>query len=130
MRLTSIFSSGVIPTMDVWAGALAAVIYGVGTLSHPAYEPVNSYLVGKPMPFMTPLGARSIVVIVLTALYTVRVASVHYLPRGAKKRLSAPAQKLGATQSQKLGTNPLQKPAPTPSQNRPIKALPKEKKGQ
>lgn len=100
--------------MDVWAGALAAMIYGVGTLSHPAYEPINTYLVGKPMPFMTPLGARSIVVIFLTAMYTVRVASTHYIPKRVRKGTGAPPQKLGSASSQ----------------SRAIKPLPKDKKGQ
>lgn len=67
--------------MDVWAGALAAVIYGVATYSHPSYAPVNAYLVGKAAPFMTPLGARSLVVIFLTSMYTIRVVSTHFVAK-------------------------------------------------
>jgi len=81
LKTPGFLKGGVIATMDVWAGAVAAFIYGVATQSHPAYEPVNEFLVGKPKAWMTPLGARSIVVVFLTVMYVIRVASMHYLPK-------------------------------------------------
>lgn len=101
--------------MDVWAGSLAAVLYGIATFSNPAYAQVNTYLVGKPAPFMTPLGARSLVVVFLTAMYTIRVVSTHFVPKGIAQTGSA---------------RPVS--AATPSSKRAIKPMPvgREKKSQ
>jgi hypothetical protein len=104
--------------MDVWAGSLAAIIYGIATFSNPAYAPVNTYLIGKPAPFMTPLGARSVVVIFLTAMYTIRVVSTHFVPKST----------IGIKSSNGYSSAS----AATPSSKRAIKPLPvgKEKKVQ
>lgn len=101
--------------MDVWAGSLAAVLYGIATFSNPAYSDINTYLVGKPAPFMTALGARSLVVVFLTAMYTVRVVSTHFVPKGNLQLKNAHS----AT-------------AATPSSKRAIKPMPvgREKKSQ
>lgn len=101
--------------MDVWAGSVAAILYGIATYSNPAYSQINTYLVGKPVPFMTPLGARSLVVVFLTAMYTIRVVSTHFVPKaGAPVSQARPAV------------------TATPSSKRAIKPLPvgKEKKSQ
>ena len=96
--------------MDVWAGAAAAAIYGSAILSHPDYKPINTYLVGKPKAFMTPLGARSVVVVFLTMMYIVRVASMHYVPasKGPGRTLgkpvnsAKPSTKVTVTQTKKV----------------------------
>lgn len=79
--------------MDVWAGAAGAFIYGVATQSHPGYMGLNEYLVGKPKAWMTPLGARSLMVIFLTVMYVLRVVSMHYLPKKAPSPLAVPSQR-------------------------------------
>lgn len=108
-------ASGIIPTMDVWAGSLAAILYGIATFSNPSYSSINTYLVGKPAPFMTPLGARSLVVVFLTFMYTIRVVSTHFVPKGNPV----------AVRISSVGTA-------TPSSKRAIKPMPvgKEKKVQ
>lgn len=99
--------SGIIPTMDVWAGAAGAAIYGIATLSHPDYKDINTFLVGKPKAFMTPLGARSVVVLFLTSMYIVRVASMHYIPagKGPGRTLNGPAG--AAVPSKKVTVKPV-----------------------
>lgn len=67
-------------TLDIWAGALSAAIYGALTAVHPTYQPVFASLGLSPKGIMTPLGARSIVVIFLTVLYSARVLLTHYTP--------------------------------------------------
>lgn len=105
--------------MDVWAGSAAAILYGIATFSNPSYSQINTYLVGKPSAFMTPLGARSLVVVFLTAMYTIRVVNMHFVP---KSSVGGGAVKIPITSSG----------AATPSSKRAIKPLPvgKEKKSQ
>lgn len=97
--------SGLIPTMDFWAGALAAAIHGVVTYSHPAYSPINTFLIGKPKKFRSDIGAGNAVVLFLTANYIIRTVYMHYLPSRAAKPV-------------------------TVSQKRAIKPVTKEKKSQ
>lgn len=105
--LTCSICSGIIATMDLWAGSIAAIIYGIATLSNPAYEQAATYLVGSPKAMMTPLGGRALVVIFLSVMYFIRVFSIHYAPRMTSKPVAN-------------GT----------TQKRAIKPVPKEKKVQ
>ena len=112
IKTPSFLKGGVLATMDLWAGSVSAVIFGIATLSNPAYEDIATQLVGKPKAMMTPLGGRSLVVIYLTIMYVVRVAYTHYLPtRTAKPVAARPVVVNGGTAKQ-------------------IKPLPKEKKSQ
>lgn len=71
--------NGVFSTLDIWSGAMSAAIFGALTAVHPNYQPFYTSLGLSPKGIMTPLGARSIVVIFLTILYSVRVIYTQYL---------------------------------------------------
>lgn len=98
-RRPSFLNGGVIATLDLWGGSLAAFIYGFLQLSHPWYGEVYEAYGFKPIAPLTPLGARSVSVIVLTGLYVTRVVSTHYsgsaskpAPPSKKKQLEAKSQ--------------------------------------
>ena len=73
--------TGVLPTLEIWSGALAAALYGTLLNLHPSYEPVYGAVGMQAKPVVTPLGARSAVVLLLTLLYYVKVVAMHYLPK-------------------------------------------------
>lgn len=84
-----VLSAGIWGSMDVWAGALGAAIFGLLTQSHPAYGPAIAALNGgKEGAIMTPLGARSVVVLVLTGLFAARAVVTHHMasPQASKAR--------------------------------------------
>lgn len=85
-----ILFSGLLGSLDFLAGAAAAGIFGFLTASHPAYVPyiqaVRASAFGveeKPSAsnaLMTVLGARSVVVAFLAAVYASRAFVLHWYP--------------------------------------------------
>ena len=66
-------------TLDIWSGSLAALIYGFLTASHTGYGPWIAHINGgKEGAMFTDLGARAVVVLVLTGCYGWRVGVTHY----------------------------------------------------
>lgn len=97
-RRPTFLNGGIIATLDLWGGSLAAFIYGFLQLSHPWYGEVYEAYGFKPVAPLTPLGARSVAVIVLTVLYVARVVSTHYL--GATPKTAPPSKKALEAKSQ------------------------------
>jgi hypothetical protein len=64
-------------TFDLWAGAITAITYGAFAPTHPSY---SSLLALPEKPFMTPLAARAVAIIVLASLYEARAVVVHWWP--------------------------------------------------
>lgn len=87
LRVPPFLRGGLIDTLDLWSGSLAAAVYGCLLGLHPAYEPYTRFLSGQGekyvagTPLMSPLEARSTTVLVLTALYAFRVYKTHYVER-------------------------------------------------
>ena len=83
-RTPPILRGGIVDTLDIWSGSLAAAVYGCLMGYHPAYEPYTRWLSGMGekyvagTPLMSPLEARSAATLVLTALFAFRVYQVHY----------------------------------------------------
>lgn len=98
LRVPPFLRGGFIDTLDIWSGSLAAAVYGVLLGLNPTYEPYTRYLSGmgdkyvSGTPLMSPLEARSAVVLVLTAAYYLRVYQVHY----ATKTVSVPTKTTAA----------------------------------
>jgi len=96
-RTPPFLRGGLVDTLDVWSGSLAAAVYGMLLGFHPAYEPYTRffarfvsgwkgpYIQGTPL--MSPLEARSVSVIVLTTLYTFRVYRTHYVVKINSKKV-------------------------------------------
>lgn len=84
LRTPPFLRGGVVDTLDVWSGSVAAAVYGSLLALHPSYEPITrllsgngeAYITGTPL--MSPLEARSASVLVLTVLYSYRVYATHY----------------------------------------------------
>ncbi|PPQ69709.1 hypothetical protein CVT25_012972 [Psilocybe cyanescens] len=86
--------AGWVGTLDVWGGALVALIYS-STTNHPAFASLHTYttlILSSPIlsvtrkphadadfPPLTSLGAASLSAAVLGVLFAARVASVHWL---------------------------------------------------
>ena len=93
---------GIIDTLDIWSGSLAAAVYGVLLGFHPAYEPYTRFCTGfiggwkdvyvQGTPLMSPLEARSVSVIVLAVLYAFRTYRTHYVGKSNLKKV-IPGQK-------------------------------------
>lgn len=85
-----ILFSGLLGSLDFLAGAAAAGIFGFLTASHPAYVPYSKAIRAsafgveeKPSAsnaLMTVLGARSVVVAFLAAVYASRAFVLHWYP--------------------------------------------------
>jgi len=87
-RTPPILRGGILDTLDIWGGALAAALYGCLMGYHPAYEPYTRWLSGMGekyvagTPLMSPLEARSAAIALLTVLFSFRVYKVHYAVSG------------------------------------------------
>jgi len=66
--------TGLIPSMDVWSGAIAAAIFGTLTMSHASYAPLSLAMGLHAKPHTTSLGARTIFTVFLTAMYFIRAS--------------------------------------------------------
>ncbi|KAF8629798.1 hypothetical protein AX15_003269 [Amanita polypyramis BW_CC] len=85
--------AGVWGTLDVWGGALVALVHGIAT-SHPAFSSFTDTLGFAPgTVVLSPLGAKSLGAIVLTLLFGLRVFYTHWsnksVPRPAQKKVKA-----------------------------------------
>lgn len=80
LRRPAFVDGGIVPTLDVWGGSLAAFVYGFFQITHPWYGEVYEAYGFKPVALLTPLAARSTAVLVLTVLYVTRVYHTHYAP--------------------------------------------------
>jgi hypothetical protein len=68
--------------MDFWAGFVGAGVFGLLTRSNESYAPVLARINGgKDTAIMTVLGARSVVVLVLTVLFACRAVMTHWVGR-------------------------------------------------
>lgn len=68
-------------SLDVWAPALAAFVYGLSTFSHPSYAPLLAVLDGgKPGAILSPLGARAAATLVIAAAFGYKAVVVHWAP--------------------------------------------------
>jgi len=82
---------GMVDTLDIWGGSLTAAVYGCLMGYHPAYEPYTRWLSGMGTkyvpgtPLVSPLEARSVVIVVLAVLFSFRVYKVHYAAFGVTK---------------------------------------------
>jgi len=83
-RAPPLLRGGIVDTLDIWSGSLAAAIYGCLMGYHSAYEPYARWLSGlggkyvAGTPLMSPLEARSVATVVLALLYAVKAYKVHY----------------------------------------------------
>lgn len=83
-RAPPFLRGGVVDTLDIWSGSVAAAVYGCLLGLHPSYEPYTRWLSGMGekyvagTPLMSPLDARAVSVILLTTIYAFRVYKVHY----------------------------------------------------
>jgi hypothetical protein len=94
-----ILSSGFLGSLDFVAAAVSSVIFGFLTSSHPVYVQGTQYLTSLPYlissggekrssgaiePFMTVLGARSVVVLFLSIVYATKAYVLHGSPSVAR----------------------------------------------
>lgn len=107
-----ILYSGLVGSVDFLAGAVAAGVYGFLSLSHPVYVDMANTLARLPhvsdpnviekgtweasTPLMSPLGAKSVVVLVLAIIYATKAYVLNESPtvkmmRAKKQRLAAEA---------------------------------------
>lgn len=90
-RTPPFLRGGVMDTLDIWSGSLAAAVYACLMGYHPAYEPYARWLSGMGdkyvpgTPLMSPLEARSAATLVLTLLFAFRVYNVHYTSFGVTR---------------------------------------------
>jgi len=90
-----ILNAGFWGTMDFWAGVVGAGVFGLLTRSNEGYAPVLARINGgKDTAIMTVLGARSVVVLVLTVLFAGRAVATHWV--GGKAVANAKARQVGA----------------------------------
>jgi len=100
---------GILATLDVWGGLLAALLYGMLTHSHPSYQPTLSFLASYHVNPEKILGtktytrhpahmkkaeaemSKAVVTLMLASLYVVRVGIVHW----GFRRWPGKGQKLG-----------------------------------
>ncbi|KAF9517577.1 hypothetical protein BS47DRAFT_1326382 [Hydnum rufescens UP504] len=102
-RTPPFLRGGVLDTLDMWSGSLAAAVYAMLLGFHPAYEPytrfcarfvpgwAGPYVQGTPL--MSPLEARGVCVIGLTGLYAFRVYRTHYAGKSSLKNVVAGKKK-------------------------------------
>lgn len=85
-------SNSLMPSMDIWTGAISAAIFGSLTMSHASYGPVNLAMGLPDKAFVTPLGARSVFAMFLMAMYFWRawtMVGLQSKPRIQKGTLAA-----------------------------------------
>lgn len=84
LRVPPFLRGGFIDTLDIWSGSLIAAVYGCLLGLHPEYEPYTRWLSGmgeKYVPgssLMSPLEARTVCTVALSAIYAFRVYNIHY----------------------------------------------------
>ncbi|KAK2459976.1 hypothetical protein APHAL10511_007982 [Amanita phalloides] len=75
---------GIWGTLDVWGGALVALVYGIST-SHYAFSGYTDTLSFAPGTIaLSPLGAKALGAVVLTLLFGLRVLFTHWFRQGSK----------------------------------------------
>lgn len=83
-RVPPFLRGGFIDTLDIWSGSLIAAVYGCLLGLHPEYEPYTRWLSGlgekyvPGTPLMSPLEARTVCTVALSAIYALRVYNIHY----------------------------------------------------
>ncbi|KAF8347555.1 hypothetical protein F5887DRAFT_956305 [Amanita rubescens] len=76
--------AGIWGTVDVWGGALVALVYGIVT-SHHAYSGFADTLGFAPGTIVfSPLGAKALGAVLLTVLFGLRVFFLHWIGQGTK----------------------------------------------
>lgn len=76
--------NGILSTLDMWTAAVAAIMYGILTQSHPSYEPWREFLGLPSKGAFTVLGARSAVVSFLMVAYGLRAVYL-YVPKASSR---------------------------------------------
>lgn len=83
--------NGLLSTLDMWTGAIAVLLHGVLTQSHPGYEPWRSTLGLPAKGSFTPFGAKSFVVSFLMIAYGLRAVYAYIPHMGQRPAVSRPA---------------------------------------
>lgn len=75
----------IVEVIDIIAACISALVFGLTTLSHPAYSPFLARLYNE-KPLFTPTGARAACTIIFALAFAFRATILHWLPNPSTAR--------------------------------------------